>query len=438
MSDLGGLFRQHVETRIAGARVALEETGFDALVVGAGSGSLYYADDQESFFHANPHFRHWCPLGGPHHAVAFRSGKKPLVVRWAPQDYWYESAPFEPSFWTDAFDIEEAADAEGVMKRAAAFAGARAAFVGADGALAETHGLQANPPGLLSRLDWDRAKKTAYEIACLEEATIASAKGHRAAREAFERGESELAIHHAYVKAAGSTDDALPYPTIVCLDEKAAVLHYHAKRAVGSGHNLLIDAGASSRGYGCDITRTATRDGADNRFTALIAGVDALEQRLCAMVKPGLPYPEIHFAAHREIASLLVSSGLLKCSADEALSKGYTTPFFPHGVGHHLGILVHDSGGHQKAREGGTLPPPLAHPYLRNTRTIEEGHVFTIEPGLYFIKMLLAPFRNDSQKSAAFNWPLIDALTPLGGIRIEDNVVVTKTGHRNLTREQLN
>ena len=154
------------------------------------------------------------------------------------------------------------------------------------------------------------------------------------------------------------------------------------------------------------------------------------------MVRPGESYVDIHLAAHRRIGAILIDQGILKCSLDAAMEKRYTSVFFPHGVGHHLGIQVHDIGGHQKAREGGTLPPPEAHPYLRNTRVMEVGHVFTIEPGIYFVKMLLAPHRTASS-SADFNWPLIDALSPFGGIRVEDNVVVTASGHRNLTREHV-
>jgi Xaa-Pro dipeptidase len=82
------------------------------------------------------------------------------------------------------------------------------------------------------------------------------------------------------------------------------------------------------------------------------------------------------------------------------------------------------------------LPPPEAHPYLRNTRVMEVGQVFTIEPGIYFVQMLLEPHRT-GPSATDFNWPLIDSLAPLGGMRVEDNVVVTATGHRNLTREQL-
>ena len=105
----------------------------------------------------------------------------------------------------------------------------------------------------------------------------------------------------------------------------------------------------------------------------------------------------------------------------------------PHGLGHFLGLQVHDVAGHQAAPEGGTKEPPARHPFLRTTRTIEEGQVFTIEPGLYFIPMLLREHRA-GDTAACFDWDLVDRLTPCGGIRIEDNVLVTADGHRNLTR----
>jgi Xaa-Pro dipeptidase len=432
--ELSQLFRDHVAERARAADRTLSETGYDALVLGSGSQMVYYADDMEPPFHSNPHFASWAPIRGPHHAIVVRSGKRPRLIRWAPRDYWYERAPFAQDFWTGEFDFEEADSPEGVMERIGALG--RTAFVGDDEARAKALGLTVNPKDVVKRLDWDRAMKTAYEIECLSRASVAGAAGHLAARDAFLKGESELGIHHAFLRGAGSGEDLLPYPTIVCLDEKAAILHYHAKRAKGSGRVLLLDAGASHLGYGCDITRTSVAPTADAKFASLALDLDALQLRLCAMTRAGTSYVEIHLAAHREIGQLLIAAGVLKCSIDEAVSKRYTSVFFPHGIGHHLGIQVHDIGGHQKAREGGVLPPPEEHPYLRNTRVMEAGQVFTIEPGIYFVPMLLEPHRTGASK-AAFNWELIDALAPFGGIRVEDNVVVTASGHRNLTREVL-
>ena len=112
--------------------------------------------------------------------------------------------------------------------------------------------------------------------------------------------------------------------------------------------------------------------------------------------------------------------------------------FFPHGLGHFLGIQVHDVGGHLADPDGRRAPPPKAHPMLRSTRTLEPGHVLTVEPGVYFIEMLLDGWRNGTEsRRDAINWEAVDALAPYGGVRIEDNVLVTDTGPRNLTREHL-
>jgi Xaa-Pro dipeptidase len=432
--DLSPQFREHVARMTKTAALTLSETGYEALVLGAGSQMVYFADDMEPPFKSNPHFASWAPIRGPHHAIVVKPGVKPRLIRWAPKDYWYERAPFAQDFWTGEFEITEAESADGVMAEVGS--NGRTVFVGDDETRARASGFAVNPPDVVKRLDWDRAIKTPYEIGCLSRASAAGARGHLAARDAFLEGQNELAIHHAFLRGAGTSEDLLPYPTIVCLDEKAAILHYHAKRSSGSGQVLLLDAGASHLGYGCDITRTSVASTANPTFQALVSGLNALQLRLCDLAKAGTSYVEIHLAAHREIGALLIQHGVLKCSIDEAIEKRYTSVFFPHGVGHHLGIQVHDIGGRQLAREGGVLPPPEAHPYLRNTRIMEAGHVFTIEPGIYFVQMLLEPHRTGASR-AAFGWEVIDTLAPLGGIRVEDNVVVTESGHRNLTREVL-
>jgi Xaa-Pro dipeptidase len=209
-----------------------------------------------------------------------------------------------------------------------------------------------------------------------------------------------------------------------------------SKRGVRDGRVLLLDAGTAVRRYACDITRTTPGPSCDPRFVELVRAVDDLERRLAAAATPGRRYLEVHLEAHRGVARILSELRILRVSAEEALAKGYTRPFFPHGIGHHLGIQVHDVAGRQADPSGTPAPPPKEHPYLRNTRTIEPGHVFTIEPGIYFIPMLLRPFRS-GKDAAAFDWETIDDLSPLGGVRFEDNVVVTASGPRNLTREHL-
>jgi Xaa-Pro dipeptidase len=434
MDDIAGLFAAHVKRLQVETEKALAATGHDSLVISSGAPFTYFADDQDAPFRPVPHFAWWSPLAGPHHLLHVAPGREPRLVRHAPEDYWYEQGGVTEAYWTAAFDLEERGSADAAWL--ALGRPARAAYIGNEPARAESAGLSANPQPLTARLDWLRSYKDAYEVRAIEEATRASARGHRAAREAFAAGASELEIHQAYCRAVESTEAALPYSTIVALDEKAATLHYESKRRTKGGHVLLLDAGAQSRGYACDITRTTPGPGCDARFVDLVESLDAAQQDLVSNATPGRPYLEVHLQAHAAVARILFDLKIVRVSAEEAFARGLTHPFFPHGVGHHLGIQVHDVAGRQADAAGTPAPPPREHPYLRNTRTIEAGHVFTIEPGLYFIPMLLRRFRSGPEASA-FDWDAIDALTPLGGVRVEDNVVVTEAGPRNLTRAEL-
>ena len=428
-------YADHVRTLARRTAQALEETGFDALVLDAGRPFRYWADDMDAPHHEGPHFAHWVPLPGPHHLLLVRPGQRTLVVRVAPEDYWYEQAPLGAPDWAAQVDVQEVGTREEAWKRVAPNGG-RVAYVGDAPEEAVRHGFGVRaiqPEGLVARLDWNRSTKTAYEVACIEEAERAAARGHVAAREAFRAGASELEIHHAYVEAVGCVDKELPYESIVGLDEKGAILHYTGKRTKRDGKVLLIDAGARHRGYASDITRTWTTDACDPLFRDLVAGLDELQRALCDAVRPGLPYPDLHHSAHLAIGALLQRAGILRLRPEDAFELGLTRPFFPHGLGHFLGLQVHDVAGHQQEPAGGMVEPPADHPYLRTTRTIEEGQVFTVEPGLYFIEMLLRPHRSGAT-ARHFDWKLVDRLAPCGGIRIEDNVLVTEAGHRNLTR----
>ena len=428
------LFREHVAQRQEKLAEALSSAGFDSLVISSGEPFVYFADDREAPFYSAGHFGHWCPLKGPHHLLLLKPGKKTELIRHAPEDYWYEPIALGEPFWLSQFDLVELGTADAVWETLGR--PANAAYIGSETARAASAGLTANPDKLVSRLDWERAYKTDYELQRLDEASALGAKGHRAAKAAFDSGGSELEIHYAFVEAVGVPEDDLPYTTIVALNEKSAFLHYHAKRGEGGGNVLLIDAGAESEGYASDITRTHVRGQCDERFVALRDGMDRLQRELCGAIKPRLPYGELHHQAHLKIAALLKASDILDVEPEEAVVKGYSRPFFPHGLGHHLGLQVHDVGGHLADPSGAIAPPPEQHPFLRNTRTIEPRHVFTMEPGLYFIEMLLREFRG-GEASAHFNWKLIDELVPFGGVRVEDNVVVTEDGHRNLTRAVL-
>lgn len=165
-------------------------------------------------------------------------------------------------------------------------------------------------------------------------------------------------------------------------------------------------------------------------FAALVESVDAMQKRLCARVRTGDRYEALHDESHKQTSAILRELGIAReLSVEEIDAKGISRAFYPHGLGHSLGLQTHDVGC--------ALAKPRAdNPFLRNTSVIEEGQVFTIEPGVYFIDSLLGELRQ--QKVAQYiDWSLVSALSPLGGVRIEDDVHVTSGALRNFTREVL-
>jgi len=292
-----------------------------------------------------------------------------------------------------------------------------------------------NPQAVLDYLHWHRSYKTPYELALMREANRIGVRAHRAAEAAFHAGRSEFGIHMMYLAAARQIDVELPYASIVGLNEHGAVLHYtHFDRAPPAEHrSFLIDAGASCAGYASDITRTHAAAG-HGEFQALVASMDAAQQGYASQVRAGQSYPELHLHAHRVLAGVLREHGFIRMSAESAVESGVTSAFFPHGLGHPIGLQVHDVAGFQQSERGGSIPRPDGHPYLRMTRVLEPGMVVTIEPGLYFIDMLLAELR-DQPAATDIDWAKVDAFRKYGGIRIEDDVVCTEGEPENLTRD---
>ncbi len=372
--DYAALHRDHVDTLLSRTSAALEKSGFSALAIHSGTPlKRTAADDQYWPLRPTPHFQHWLPLAEPGCVLLIVPGKKPRLYRPAEQSFW--EAPAQPEsdhFWAQ-FEI-----AAGKPEVPAG----RVAFVGDDASAAAQLGIASlNPPQLLRELDQLRARKTPYEIECLAEAN------RRAARH-----------HVAYEKRAQPAQ------------------------------SLLLDAGACFAGYCSDITRTWVKgkSASASAFAQLVQGLESMQQRLCGRVRVGLPYEELHDESHREAAEVLRAVGISRSSSDELVARGITRAFYPHGLGHSLGLQCHDVGCALR-------PPRAENPYLRNTSPIAPDQVFTIEPGIYFIEALLGPLRN----SPDIDWKLVDALRPLGGVRIEDDVVVEARGIRNLTREVL-
>ncbi len=430
-------YPDHLATLQARTATALERGGFDHLVVP--SGTLHYQvfDDRDYPYAVNPQFKHWLPLTRtPGSWLVVTPGARPKLVYLQPRDYWHVVPDAPEGWWVEHFDISIIRTPEEALKHLPRNA-SRCAILGEPQSALGRYGAYkpGNPQPVLDYLDYQRAFKTPYEIEMLREASRRGARAHRAAERAFRSGASEFGIHLAYCQAAGEDATELPYRNIVALNHHGAVLHYTELDRVPpkQARSFLIDAGAGCGGYAADITRTHAQ-ASETDFQALIDAVDAVQQQLCAQVRAGKDYRQLHLDAHLALAGVLRDAGIITVSPEQALDTGVSSAFFPHGIGHGLGLQVHDVAGFAASDRGGTIPRPEGHPYLRLTRTLEPGFVVTIEPGIYFVDMLLEDLKAAGH-GGAVDWDRVDALRPLGGIRIEDNMVCTAGDPLNLTRE---
>lgn len=438
IEDLHERYVEHVRTLEARYAKALAETGFDAVVIHSGTPlKRTVFDDQYWPLRPTPEFQLWAPLTDPDAFIVVEPGKKTVLVWPESKSFWERPrAPAETPF-LHVLDVRRAEAPDLAATLATRGHGKRVAWIGEDTQRAEALGFEAiehrNPPALLERLDRGRTKKTRYEVACLAEANRLAALGHEAVRQAFAGGvHSELELHLVFLGATRQDDPETPYKNIVALDRNGAVLHhvsYGRDRTEAS--SLLLDAGATYLGYCSDITRTwaKPRENSGIVFANLLTAMEEMQKRLVAKITIGMPYEELHDESHRQVSALLKEAGIARGSVEEIDTRGISRAFYPHGLGHSLGLQTHDVGC-------ASVKPRADNPFLRNTSRIEEGQTFTIEPGLYFIDGLLAELRQKSEGKLV-DWNLVETLAPFGGIRIEDDVLVLERGVRNFTRDVL-
>lgn len=434
-AELGVLYPAHIQTVLARHDHALETSGAAHAVVFSGAPKYAFLDDHSYPFLANPHFVSWAPLIAlPLSYIVYTPGDKPLLLYYQPHDYWH-SVPGEPEgFWTSQFDIRIVHTLEEVAKHLPVNRD-NCVLIGEIDDESHAFGIdRINPSSVINILHYARGCKTGYELACMRLASRRGATGHIAAEAAYRSGESEFAIHQAYCKAVSLTDNELPYGNIVALNQNASVLHYAAlERAAPSElRSFLIDAGAQVHGYASDITRTYSNG--DARYLALIERMETMQLDLVRQVRAGLDYRDLHLETHRLLAGVLNEVELASGNPETLLATGVTSAFFPHGLGHLLGVQVHDVGGFMENEGGAAIDPPSGHPFLRLTRELREDMVLTIEPGLYVIDQLLENLRGTPAEGHV-NWKTVDWLRPFGGIRIEDDIRVLAGGPENLTRD---
>lgn len=428
------LFSEHIARLQKVVQHSLETAFLDGLWIYSGKAKTLFLDDQTAPFKINPYFNYFFPYPQAENCWLFLDGKnKPQIYFYVPEDYWISTAKAP----TDAFFAEEFE--WHIVKSEAEFATfiqnpTACGFIGEDTQLAESLGFtQINPQKLLNILNFERSIKTEFEIESIYQAQFSALKGHQAAKAAFFAGKSEFEINLEYLKATQQSDLNVPYGNIIAINQHGAVLHYTALDfdVATPRQSFLIDAGTTFNGYASDLTRTYAFE-SKSEFADLVAKMEQFKLQIINELSIGVNYLHYHARMHQMISALLAEHQFVRLSAEQIFEEGISRTFFPHGLGHSLGIQVHDVAGFQQNARGTRKSPPEVYPSLRCTRDLQKNMVLTIEPGFYFIEMLLNVWKNNPL-ATAFNWQKIEDFKRFGGIRTEDNIVIRANGAENLT-----
>lgn len=277
-----------------------------------------------------------------------------------------------------------------------------------------------------------RRPKDAGEIALLRRAAAATAQGFARMAELVRPGITERALQIEleadFFRGGGMRTG---YGTIVGSGPNSAVLHFEpSTRVVQSGEFVLIDAGAEIDRYTADVTRTyvAGRPSAFQRDlyqVVLDAEVRAIERCVA-----GAEWKELHLATAVDLVRGLVAMGVMRGEPQSLVAQEAHTLFFPHGLGHMVGLGVRDGSGLHPGRQKDPRPSLRT---LRMDLPLQPGYFVTVEPGLYFIPPLLTDPARRARFRDAVNWSLVDQHLQLGGVRIEDNVLITDGAPEVLT-----
>lgn len=284
-------------------------------------------------------------------------------------------------------------------------------------------------------VDCVRRIKDQAEIELLRDAARATAAGFRRAAEVIAPGASERAIQiEVEAEFFRQGADAVGYESIVAAGPHAAVLHSQPGDATVAADDLvLVDAGGAIRGYTADVTRTFPGAG---QFTpeqqAIYDIVLAAETAGIRQCRSGVEWRDVHRTAAAELAAGLKELGILTVGVEASLDSEAIAMFFPHGVGHMVGLGVRDVGGRAPGRDAARR---YCGARVRVDLPLQAGFVMTVEPGLYFVPALL----DDSELRAKFRdsvaWDALERWRRVGGVRIEDNVLITDDEPQVLTAD---
>ena len=282
-----------------------------------------------------------------------------------------------------------------------------------------------------------RSVKEAEEVEDITRALDITYEMHTTAMKMAHPGIFEREIAGRIEGIALGYGSSVAFPIILSMDGQTLHNHHHGNQ-LKQGRLMVTDAGAETvNHYAGDITRTVPVGG---KFSPMQKEIYEIvlqaETWSIEQIRPGVPYRDIHTGAARVITEGLKALGLMKGDVDAAVAEGAHAMFFPHGLGHMMGLDVHDLEGLgednvgysdtiRRSKQFGTA-------YLRLGKELQAGYVLTVEPGIYFIPALIGQWRSEGKYTTFIDYDRVEAYRDFGGIRIEDDVLVTENGFRVL------
>ncbi|PVI06293.1 putative Xaa-Pro aminopeptidase [Periconia macrospinosa] len=281
-------------------------------------------------------------------------------------------------------------------------------------------------------IEVSRVVKTDYEIALIRKANAISTVGHVNAMKAASTATTEAQLEAVFLKACVERNAKnQAYHSIVAAGENGATLHYVKNDAPITDQNImLLDAGCEVDNYASDITRAFPLRGSFSPESRGIYEIVLDMQKQCiAGLRAGILWDSVHELAHKIAINGLLKLGILRNgTADEIFAARTSVAFFPHGLGHYLGMDTHDTGGNPNYADTDKM-----FRYLRVRGTVPAGSVVTVEPGIYFCRFIIEPYLKDPEQAKYIDEKVLEKYWSVGGVRIEDNILITESGYENLT-----
>lgn len=420
------------------SKISSEEADKSAVFISGEDLELYQYCDQTKPVRQNRYFFYLtgCDIPGSH--VLYQANKKQLTLYLPDIDYddvMWSGLPLSLADAGEKYDVDQVKYASELKDDLASLKGYSILTTDINQFNSKYQEfLKAGDENLFYALDESRMIKDWYEIELMKHAAKITDKCHLAVMSALPIETNETHIHAEFMYHAirqGSKHQS--YDPICCSGPSCSTLHYvkNDDEIDEKKRSILIDAGAEWQCYASDVTRCFPINGDWSKEHLDIYNlVLKMQQETMKLIKPGALWDDIHLHAHKVMVEGFINLGIFKkeYSVQEIFENKVSARFFPHGLGHLLGMDTHDVGGHPDYND----PDPLLK-YLRLRRPLQENMVLTDEPGVYFSPFLLEDVLKDESKLKYINKDVLDKYWYIGGVRIEDDLLITKTGFTNLT-----